>query len=58
METLLNYLTKYGPLGLVLVVLLYMVLKSEVTIKYSPYRSSRNDEFNNHENKRAAGRQS
>lgn len=34
MEILLNILVKYGALGLLFIVFLYMLLKSRITIQY------------------------
>lgn len=34
METLLKVLGDYGPLGLILVVLIYVLLKGQITFRY------------------------
>lgn len=34
MESLLKILSNYGPWGLVLVVLIYILLKGQITFKY------------------------
>lgn len=34
METLLNILSNYGPWGLILIVLIYILLKGQLTFRY------------------------